>query len=337
MRPDQVCFQGLAWNFGKGPEYLLDNRLCFGLRCAPNIFDCLSHFIVKIAASRGANRVVNYLDDFVVIGDTPEACMSHRDIVTLVIDLLGFQVAWKKVTDPSTSTTFLGITIDSVAFELTLPLDKVDKLKTLVSEILARGHSTKRVLECLGGLVSYCSYVVRGGRTFSRRIFYLSASYTRKCKSVPLNDAIKEDLRWWLAFCGVFNGKACIIRDCHPIPLYSNASFEGFGAWLGKDWLYGSWTNDSVFLIPPGCGDYEPPPAVTLSKNINVFELWPLVAGLRRWGHHFVNSKLHFITDNMQVLAMVNTGRSANSLCMSWLREMFWMCFIWNRHLCFLH
>ena len=32
----------------------------------------------------------------------------------------------------------------------------------------------------------------------------------------------------------------------------------------------------------------------------------------------------------MQVLAMVNTGRSKNKLCMDWLRELFWTCFIFN-------
>ena len=334
VRSDQVGFQGLTWDFGSGPESLQDHRLCFGLRCAPNIFDCLSQFVVCIANSRGACRVVNYLDDFLVIGDSPESCLNQRDIITDVLSLLGFQVSWKKVTDPATCTTFLGINIDSVAYELSLPMEKVTKLKDLASKILDRGHSTKKELECLGGLVSYCSYVVRGGRTFSRRIFDLSASYTRRSNHIPLDDAIKEDLRWWLAFCGVFNGKACIIRDRHPIPLYSDASFEGFGAWLGKDWFYGCWSSGQPLPLPPGCGHYEAPPDIELSRNINVFELWPLVVGLRRWGRLFTNAKLHFITDNMQVLAMINTGRSSNKLCMSWLREMFWMCFLWNVDIC---
>ena len=249
VHSSQVQFQGLSWDFGKGPVYLLDHRLCFGLRCAPNIFDLLSSFIVKVAASKGATRVVNYLDDFLVIGDTETSCQNARDIVTDVITHLGFQVAWKKVTSPATITTFLGINIDSVAFELSLPMDKVTKLKDLVSKILDRGTSTKKELECLGGLLSYCSYVVRGGCTFSRRVFDLSASYTRRCKSVPMNDAIKDDLRWWLAFCGIFNGKACIIRDCNPLPLYSDSSFEGFGAWLVKIGFMVAGLNRLPFII----------------------------------------------------------------------------------------
>ena len=71
VKADQVCYQGLVWDFGNGPEYLQDNRMCFSLRCAPNIFDVISSFIVKIAESKGAPRVINYLDDFLVIAESP--------------------------------------------------------------------------------------------------------------------------------------------------------------------------------------------------------------------------------------------------------------------------
>ena len=44
-------FQGFAWDMGDGLEYYNNNRLSFGLRCAPNIFNSLSNFLVKIAKS----------------------------------------------------------------------------------------------------------------------------------------------------------------------------------------------------------------------------------------------------------------------------------------------
>ena len=311
---------------------LRDNRLCFGLRCVPNIFNALSIFIVKIANSLGAVRVVNYLDDFLVISDSPEGCLAARDIVTSTIALLGFNVSWKKVTPPSQVTTFLGITIDSHLMELSLPWAKVEKLKTAIDCVIAKGSATKKELESIGGLVSHCSYVVRGGRTFSRRIFDLSASYSRNSKAIPLNDAIRADLSWWLNFCECFNGRACIIKDLCPIPLYSDSSFKGFGAWMGLDWLAGCWLEQDLPLaFDFGCSHKcEPPVFDTAPKNINVLELWPVVLGIRRWGPFFKNCYLHMVTDNMQVLAMLCTGRSANKMCMSWLREIFWMCFIWN-------
>ena len=287
---------------------------------------------MAIAHARGAPRVVNYLDDFLVLGSDSDACLQARDVVTSTIELLGFGVSWKKVTSPNPTTTFLGITINSSDMELSLPMEKVHKLRDLITTVMDRGRTSKKELECLGGLVSYCSYVVRGGRTFSRCVFDLAASYSRAFKNIPLTEAIKDDLTWWLSFCGIFNGRACIIRDTHPLPIYSDASFKGFGAWVSKDYLYGFWDPaDAPQDFPEGCSHLVSPPSYSGSKpNINVYELWPLVIGLKRWGSYYTNSRIHFITDNMQVLAMINTGRSANPTCMSWLREMFWLCFILN-------
>ena len=180
--------------------------------------------------------------------------------------------------------------------------------------------------------MSFCSYVVRGGHTFSRRQFDLSASYSRNSRSIPLDEPVTADLRWWLGFCDIFNGRACILRDLHPIPMYSDSSFMGFGAWMGSDWIFGCWDENDIPLdFPPGCSHLSPPPFFDKpTRNIKVFELWPVVAGLRRRGVFFRNSYIHVITDNMQVLAMLATGRSINKTCMTWLWDIFWMCFIWN-------
>ena len=227
---DHVHFQGLSWDFGQGPVWLLDQRLCFGLRCAPNIFNSISSFIVKIVNHWGADRVVNYLDDFLVVARDEATCAYQQGLVTTTIQLLGFEVSWKKVTPPFTISTFLGITIDSSIMELSLPMEKVEKLKTFLTSLLDKGCASKKELERAGGLVSHCSYVVRGGRTFSRRIFDLAASYSRQCTSIPLDDNIKDDFNWWLAFCNTFNGRACILKNLYPVPMYTDSSFTGFGA-----------------------------------------------------------------------------------------------------------
>ena len=236
------------------------------------------------------------------------------------------------MTEPSTCTTFLGINIDSVKMELSLPLSKVEKLKSLINTTLTNGYASKKDLECLGGLVSHCSYVVRGGRTFSRRIFDLAASYSRHARKIPLDHAIKADLDWWLAFCLVFNGRACIIKDFHPVPMVSDSSFLGFGVWAGSDWAAGFWNpEDQPKDFPMGCSHVTDPPSYnSCGRNINVCELWPVVAGLHRWAPAYRGTLIHVITDNMQVLAMINTGRSSNKTCMTWLRELFWICFVNN-------
>ena len=272
--------------------------------------------------------------DFLIIASDEPTCLAHRLLVTNAMELLGFNIAWKKVTAPSTICTFLGITIDSVKMELSLPLEKVQKLHSFLSELMAKGYASKKELERSGGLVSHCSYVIRGGRTFSRRIFDLAASYSRQASQIPLDEEILKDFKWWLAFCNVFNGRACIIKDTYSIPMYSDSSFAGFGAWMGLDWLYGYWDDSSFVPVIPSassCAHRASPPVLEdVPKNINVYELWPVVVGLKRWAPHFRNSRVHIVTDNMQVLAMLNTGRSCNKTCMAWLREIFLVCFINN-------
>ena len=115
--------------------------------------------------------------------------------------------------------------------------------------------------------------------------------------------------------------------------MVSDASTKGFGAWCGADYFYGSWTHGEQ-LYDKGCGHQVEPPVLdnlfVHEGNINVYELYPVLMGLKRWAKSYSNTRVHCITDNMQVLAMINTGRSKNKLCMEWLREIFWICFIHN-------
>ena len=207
VNPAHANFQGLSWDFGNGPTLLIDRRLCFGLRCAPKIFNSISNFIMQSAIHLGASRIINYLDDFLIVAPTATTALADRLIVTDLLQHLGFQVSWPKVSEPNQVTTFLGITIDSINMELSLPLEKVEKLKSLLLSLIERKHATKKELERVGGLVSHCSYVIKGGRTFSRRIFDLAALNTRSSTTVPLNMDILADFEWWLAFCYVFNGR----------------------------------------------------------------------------------------------------------------------------------
>ena len=86
---------------------------------------------------------------------------------------------------------------------------------------------------------------------------------------------------------------------------------------------------------PPLCDFHDhivDPPSEDdfFAKNINVYELYTVLASLRRWGSLWGGTQIQIVTDNNQVMYMVNTGWTANKCCMSWLREIFWLCFIFN-------
>ena len=61
-------------------RWIQENRLCFGLRSAPYIFNFLSELIVDFAQARGINHIENYLGEFAIVGDEYEFTRSAREV-----------------------------------------------------------------------------------------------------------------------------------------------------------------------------------------------------------------------------------------------------------------
>ena len=80
-----------------------------------------------------------------------------------------------------------------------------------------------------------------------------------------------------------------------------------------------------------------PPDSYESDMNINILELWPIVIAAKRWGSSWKDKKVRVLTDNTQVLSMINTGRSSSVRCMFWIRELFWLSFLYNFHLVASH
>lgn len=122
INPEHVTFQGLKWEFEDGVKYLVDHRLCFGLKCGPHYFSLISDFIQEKLVKMYGIRVVNYLDDYITLSDSEEGCGANQLCVIRMFSYLGFQISWRKVSPPSQVTKYLGIEIDSVNLELRLPM-----------------------------------------------------------------------------------------------------------------------------------------------------------------------------------------------------------------------
>lgn len=78
---------------------------------------------------------------------------------------------WRKVTAPSTITTYLGVEIDSVRMLLTLPQEKVDKFCEYFNKFVTAKTTSMKDLERLNGYISHCSQIVQGRCVFTRRCF----------------------------------------------------------------------------------------------------------------------------------------------------------------------
>ncbi len=129
-----------------GKTYI-DRALPFGLRSAPKIFTAVSDMIAWALHCCGVQHQIDYLDDFLF--------MSHPsgtdggEVLTLSLRTLARLGTAHKTVGPSTCITFLGILIDTEAFELRLPTEKLARLQELVQSWCGRKACTRRELESL--------------------------------------------------------------------------------------------------------------------------------------------------------------------------------------------
>ena len=173
IKPDQWTYQGIMWPYQGQLMPLWDARLSFGLRCAPFIFTNISNFVAVTMERMGYKCVANYLDDFLVFGDTYLQCQTAQMALITLLGDLGFAVSWKKCSTPSTSVRYLGIIINSIDLTLSLPKDKLMKMKKELEFFVGRTRATKKQIQRLCGILAHSAKVIRGGRTFSRRMIDL--------------------------------------------------------------------------------------------------------------------------------------------------------------------
>ncbi len=163
----------------------------------------------------------------------PDSAKTANELIKL-LHILGFSVAWSKIVCATQQVTFLGLLLDSSLMEVRLPPHKLEGLHNVISSFTKRRYATKRQLQSLCGTLAHCSAVVRGGRTFSRRVIDLMKSVDRNEK-VKLNEEFRKDIAWWSDFASWFNGKAKVLTPdavCAP-EFQCDSSLLGYGIFYG--------------------------------------------------------------------------------------------------------
>ena len=114
-------------------------------------------------------KLVHLLDDllFSVSGSEEDAC-KVRDEVLEDLERLGVFVNWKKsVLTPSFCVRFLGMLVDSRAYKLFVPGDKVEKLQDLVKTMGQQPEATVRAIASVVGKIMSMQIAVPAVRMMS--------------------------------------------------------------------------------------------------------------------------------------------------------------------------
>ena len=93
---------------------MIDERLPFGTKKSPQIFNLITQAVREMMKSRGYNTIICYLDDFLIVTQTFSECMQALNELLCLLWRLGFQFKYNKLEGPTRTITFLGITLDSV-------------------------------------------------------------------------------------------------------------------------------------------------------------------------------------------------------------------------------
>ena len=178
----------------------------------------------------------------------------------------------------------------------------------MTKQLKGKSWVSRKLLEQAAGLLAHCATVVKGGRTFTRRIYNILRDTEARCKRIYLGELARLDLSWWAKFIMTFNGKARMFnKECRVVTMTTDASSTGFGGHSLDDYFWGFWTVDEVCCPHQARAPQEP----IYYDNINVGELWPVLAGLHRCCSLWRDCIVNVVTDNTQVYHELRSGRGS--------------------------
>ena len=176
--------------------------LCFGLGPAPRIFKKLLKVPISVLG-RLMIRVIIYLDDLLILGNSMSEMFMARDSVIFLLQHLGFVINLKKcVLDPAQEIEFLGVIVNTQTMTLSLPAEKIGKIKDQCLRLYKASKVTLLDLTKLIGTLSSTIQAVLPARLQFRflqqqQIVSLkqSQSYLTLVKLTPM---AKNELLWWV-------------------------------------------------------------------------------------------------------------------------------------------
>lgn len=299
IRPEFWRYFGVCW---KG-SYYFAVRLTFGCRSSPKIFDSLSEALCWILINNyRLPYVLHLLDDFLVV--TPPSSPPRFGLSSLItaFDALGVPLSEEKTVGPATSIEFLGITLDSVSFQASLPAEKVHRISLLLSNYISAVCCTKRQLLSLLGHLNYAVRIIPQGKPFLSFLLAKAAAVHSLHDLVVLDASCRTEMRLWKYFLDAWNCVSFFYDDfaSHPedIQLYTDAAPSvGYGGFYQGRWFAAVWPPEMFAMRPDG-------------PSSALFEIYPIVVAALLWGSEWSGRCILIHSDNSAVVEILNKGRT---------------------------
>ena len=143
----------------------------------------------------------SFFFDMLLICKTKEECIIGLSVLINLLRELGFSISWKKVTKISQQVTFLGVNLDSVKMEISLPEEKIQNIRDILSSFREKKRASKTQLSVLAGKMNFLVYTCDTAcRTYMQRIFDLMRGLKDKKHKVILSTDFHDEIKWWLSY-----------------------------------------------------------------------------------------------------------------------------------------
>ena len=124
--------------------------LSFGLSPSARLFTKTLKPVIAFLRSMEI-RLLIFLDDILIMADSPEQAAEHTKLAIKVLESLGFVIKKQKpILKPTQTIPFLGFIVNLIKMILLLPEEKLQKLKSSALSLLENVPTAREIFKFLG-------------------------------------------------------------------------------------------------------------------------------------------------------------------------------------------
>ncbi|XP_018496867.1 uncharacterized protein LOC108864903 [Galendromus occidentalis] len=295
--------------FGWSQQTYCWTRLPFGLKTSPRVFTKMLKPVASKLRQQGVVVIV-YLDDFLLMADSPARLADHVTTTTDLLTSLGYTVNFEKsALSPSQRVTYLGYEIDSTTMQLSVPPEKREQIKRDIETLLKTPRVSLRTLYRILGKLNALTTIVRSIRYHCSSLAHIVSATTRRTKDleslVLLSPELRSDLLWWTTHLDTV-ASGPIRPPLVALEVTTDSSLHGWGAWCAHGAAGGEW-NERDHLL-----------------HISALELKAIFLAVQRLARNYSNTSIAIRTDNTNAMHCINNFGSIRSTTLNALSRQLW-------------
>ncbi len=280
----RFAFEGRAWQYRVLP---------FGLSLSPRVFTKVVEGALTRLREVGI-RILNYLDDWLILAQSREQLGDHRDLVLRHLSQLGLRVNWEKnKLSPVQRISFLCVEFDSVSMTARLTEERAQAVLNCLSSFRGRNVVPLKQFQRLLGHMASAAAVTPLGLLHMRPLQHWLNSrvprwaWRRGTLRVGISQQCRRSLSPWTDLAFLRAGVPLEQVSRHTV-VTTDASSMGWGATCNGQAASGLWTGPRLLW------------------HINCLELWAVHLALWQFRPLLLGKHVLVRTDNTAAVSYIN-------------------------------